>query len=137
MTAIETELDIFVKEADNSVELIIGSDEHLDLILSITNPLNSITEKFEKLNNSLYTQARLFSKETVEDLMPRLRDVNKSILTLIGALSTSLLYKDVRVSLSKCRRQYDLFKEVMHDLHYFKAVEDTELDNILAELNDL
>ncbi len=56
MVTIESEVDKFYAENEQSVATIIdGSDEHLDMILSVTKPLTQIAGKFEKLNESLYT----------------------------------------------------------------------------------
>ena len=67
MFAIENKIRIFKEETAESVNVIIrGSDEHLDKILSITTPLNSVTEKFTTLNNVLYEELKDYDKEFIK-----------------------------------------------------------------------
>ena len=56
MNVIEQKIESFYKENEKSVDVIIeGSDEYLDLILSITLPLNQLTVKFKDFNEFLYS----------------------------------------------------------------------------------
>lgn len=137
MSAIVENIKTFHKETDESVkELIAGSDEHLDIILSITKPLNSINEKFHKFNDSLYDAISKCSDDQLEkEVMPILWDLNKSCLSLIGALSNSRVYSDIRISLKEYHKQYSLLREVIHDIHHFRLAKDNEFENVLKELN--
>ena len=132
-------IDKFYTENERSVnQLIEGSDEHLDLILSITKPLLEIAEKFKSLNEYLYTSLRNVTDETLRnEIVPKLRDVNKSCATLVGTIRTSWLYRDVRTALKEYTRQYDFFREIFHDTIHFRLHDNTDLDNVLKELNDL
>jgi len=139
MVSIENKIDTFFQENEKSVTSIIdGSDEYLDLILSITKPLDQLAKKFEKLNEDLYQSIKIIPDEKLKsEIMPKLRDLNKSCITLIGAIRTSFLYRDVRSALKNYTRQYDFFKEIFHDTHHFRNSNDAEFDNLLRELNDL
>lgn len=139
MIAIEEKIEQFYKETEQSVETIIeGSDEHLDLILSIVNPLNSISKKFESFNEFMFQEADTYTDEQLRDIvMPRLRSLNRSCLILIGAISRSNLYSSVREAFKKYRKQHDLLIEFMHDAHTVRLAKDDEFDNLMKELNDL
>jgi hypothetical protein len=137
MIAIEQNIDIFFIETEKSTKVIIeGSDEHLDMILSITRPLDMISQKFENFNENLYSTIKNYSEDQIKNIiMPKLRQLNKSCLTLIGAIRTCLLYRDVRSSLKNYNKQYDFFREIIHDIHNFRIAKDDEFDNLLKELN--
>ena len=137
MIAIEQNIDTLFIETEKSTKTIIGgSDEHLDIILSIIRPLDVISKKFENFNENLYNTINSYSEEQIQNvIMPKLRQLNKSCLTLIGAIRTCFLYRDVRTSLKNYNRQYDFFREIMHDAQNFRVAKDDEFDNLLNELN--
>lgn len=139
MSAIEQKIDKFYEETEKSVNAIIeGSDEHLDLILSISRPLERLYPKFEELNDLLHNNIDTYTDEQLQNhIMPKLRLLNKSCMTLIGALRTSFLYRDVRVALKNFTKQHDILREIIHDVHYFRIAKDDEFDNLLRELNDM
>lgn len=137
MIAIEQKIDQFFLETEESTKIIIeGSDEHLDMILSITKPLDLLSQKFETFNEILYNTINNYSDEQIQSvIMPKLRQLNKSCLTLIGAIRTSILYRDIRTALKNYSRQYELLREIIHDTHSFRISKDDEFDNLLKELN--
>lgn len=137
MIAIEKQIDAFYKDTEESVNCIIeGSDEHLDLILSVTKPLDKLSKKFEVLNENLYNNIGKYSDDEIKvQIMPKLLEVNKTCMTLIGAVRTSLLYRDVRTSLKKFSKSHDFLREMIHDLKHFRLNKDDEFDNLLNELN--
>lgn len=139
MIAIEQNIDTLFQETEESAKVIIeGSDEHLDLILSITKPLDILSQKFEKFNENFYYNIGNYSAQQLQDvIMPKLRQLNKACLTLIGAIRTSILYRDVRTSLKNYSRQYEVLREMIYDLHNFRIAKDDEFDNLLKELNDI
>lgn len=139
MIAIEQNIENLYEETEKSVKLIIeGSDEHLDIILSIANPLDELSKHFEAFNNSLYNNINDCSNDQIQNIiMPKLRLLNKSCLTLIGAIRTCFLYRDVRTSLKNYTRQHEILREIIHDIHYFRIVNDEEFDNLLKEINAL
>jgi hypothetical protein len=137
MIAIEKEIDAFYKDTEESVNCIIyGSDEHLDLNLTVTKPLDRLSAKFEALNENLYNSIGNCSDDEIKTrLMPKLLDVNKTCMTLIGAIRTSMLYSDVRTSVKKFSKSHDFLREMIHDLKHFRINKDDEFDNLLNELN--
>ncbi len=138
MNVIEEKIECFYEENEKSVNVIIdGSDEHLDLILSITNPLSRLTEKFAVFNEFLYSHINNYTSEQLNSLMPKLRQLNKSCLTLIGAIRTCFLYRDVRATLKEYTKQHDFLYEIIHDVVHFRLKKDDEFDNLLKELNDM
>ena len=139
MITIEQKIDKFYEETEESVKLIIeGSDEHLDMILSITKPLELLSQNFETFNDFLYNNINSYSNDKIQNLlMPRLKLLNKSCMTLIGAIRTTFLYRDVRTALKNYTKQHDILREIIHDVHNFRLAKDDEFDNILKKLNDL
>ena len=139
MTTVEQNIDKLYQETEESVKVITeGSDDHLDLILSITKPLDLLSQKLEKFNEGFYNNINNYSKEQLKTIiMPKLRLLNKSCLTLIGAIRTSILYRDVRASLKNYSRQYEVLREMIHDIYHFRIASDDEFDNLLKELNDI
>jgi hypothetical protein len=139
MIAIENEIDAFYKDTEESVNCIIeGSDEHLDLILSVARPLDRLSEKFEVLNENLYNSIANYSDDEIKlQLMPKLLDVNKTCMTLLGAVRASMLYSDVRLSLKRFSKSHDFLREMIHDLKHFRINKDDEFDNLLNELNGI
>lgn len=139
MIAIENEIDAFYKDTEESVNCIIeGSDEHLDLILSVTKPLNRLSEKFETLNENLYNSIGNYSDDVIRvQLMPKLLDVNRTCMTLLGAVRTSMLYSDVRNSLKRFSKSHDFLREMIHDIKHFRLNKDAEFDNLLNEINGI
>lgn len=139
MIAIENEIDAFYKETEDSVNCIIeGSDEHLDLILSVKKPLDRLSEKFETLNENLYSSISSYSDDEIKNnLMPKLLEVNKTCMTLLGAIRTSMLYSDVRNSVKKFSKSHDFLREMIYDLKHFRINKDEDFDNLLDELNSI
>lgn len=138
MISIEEDIDIFYRETEDSVNTIIdGSDEHLDLILSITQPLNLLGAKFETLNEKLYSSLANLREEDLRHLMPKLLDLNKTCMTLLGAIRTSLLYRDVRIAVKPFSKCHDFLREMIHDLKHFRLNQDSNFTDILNELNTL
>ena len=137
MIAIEKEIDAFYKDTEESVNCIIeGSDEHLDLILSVKNPLDILSDKFETLNENLYNSIGTYTDDEIKyQLMPKLADINKTCMTLLGAIRTSMLYSDIRTSVKKFSKSHDFLREMIHDLKHFRINKDDEFDNLLNELN--
>jgi hypothetical protein len=137
MTAIETKINSFYQEAQESVnEIIEGSDEHLDLILSITKPLDNINKKFAELNESLFNGMNGYSIEDFNNILPKLKGINKLCMTLIGAIARSGLYRDVRIALKEFYKQHDLLREIIHDIHLILSKDDS-IDQIMLEINEL
>lgn len=139
MIAIEQNIDNLFKETEESTNIIIkGSDEHLDLILSITKPLDLLAGKLQKFNEDFHNSLNSYSNDILQNiLLPKLRALNKSSLTLIGALRTSILYRDVRTSLKNYSRQYEILRETIYDIQNIRLSKDDEFDNLLKELNDI
>ena len=139
MIAIEKRIEHFYEETEESVKGIIeGSDDHLDLILSFTQPLDKLSEKFEDLNNFLFNNLNTYTDDQIEHLvLPKLKQLNKSCMTLVGAFRTSFLYRDVRASLKKYTRQHDILQEIIHDVKNIRLAKDEEFDFILKELNKI
>lgn len=139
MIAIENQIDTFFAETESSVKRIIeGSDEHLDMILSITRPLDELSEKFERFNNVLTNELNKYSEDQLKNtILPKLKDLNKSCMTLVGAIMTSFLYRDIRTSFKKYSKQYDILRELIHDVQNLTLAKDDELDSLMKELNDL
>ena len=139
MITIEQKIDKFYEETEESVKLIIeGSDEHLDMILSITKTLELLSQNFETFNDFLYNNINSYSDDKIQNLlMPRLKLLNKSCMTLIGAIRTTFLYRDVRTAFKNYTKQHDILREIIHDVHNFRLAKDDEFDNILKKLNDL
>ncbi len=137
MIAIEKQIDEFYKETEESINFIIeGSDEHLDLILSFSKPLDTLSEKFQALNENLYHNLRNCSDEEIRhQIMPRLIDVNRTCLTMLGAVRTSMLYRNIRMSVKTFSKNHAFLREIMHDLKHFRINKDDEFDNLLNELN--
>lgn len=136
--AVFEEVHSFQKEAEKSAEVIIaGSDAHLDLILTYTQPLNQLTTELNALNELLYADAVRLSDKEVKVLLPLLADVNKTCLLVIGAVRTSFLYRDVREALKNFSRSHAFLREIIHDLKYFRDTPDPDMDNLLNELNAL
>lgn len=137
MIAIEKQIDAFYKDTEESVNCIIeGSDKHLDLILSVTKPLDELSKKFEVLNENIYNNIGKYSDEEIKfQIMPKLLDVNKSCLTLLGAVRISMLYRDVRTSVKRFTKSHNFLREMIHDLKHFRINKDNEFDSLLNELN--
>ncbi len=139
MTSVEQNIDKLYQETEESTRIIIeGSDDHLDLILSIIKPLDLLSQKLQEFNENFYTNINNCSEDQLKNsIMPKLRSLNKSCLTLIGAIRTSILYRNVRTSLKNYSRQYEFFREMLYDTHHFRISKDDEFDNLLKELNDI
>lgn len=67
--------------------------------------------------------------------MPRLSDVNKSCMTLLGAIRTSMLYRDIKASVKLFSKNHAFLREIIYDLKHFWLRKDDEFDNLLNELN--
>ena len=139
MLTIENRIDDFFEQTEHSVnEFMEGSDEHLDMILSITTPINNLAVNFAELNNYLIQHLdNLPDDEIRNEVLPRMRQLNKSCATLIGSVRTSFLYRDVRNALKSYTKQYDHFREIWHDLQNIRLKNDDELDSLMAEINQL
>ena len=137
MIALENQIDAFYKDTEGSVNCIIeGSDEHLDLILSVTKPLDELSQKFEFLNENLFNNLGKSSDEEIKlQILPKLLDVNKNCMTLLGAVRTSMLYRDVRTSIKRFAKSHNFLREMIHDLKHLRLKKDEEFDNLLNELN--
>jgi hypothetical protein len=139
MIALEQNIDNLYRETEQSADAIIrGSDEHLDLILLIKKPLESLTQKLGKLNDALLKDTDLYSEEQLRNIvMPKLWQLNKACLVLLGAIKTSFLYKDIRSSFKNYNTQHEVLREILHDLHNIRLAKDDEFDNLLKELNNI
>lgn len=136
-TTIEANLEELSVETEGSTtRLIEGSDDHLDAILRVTEILNRVTGKFERLNNTLHLELDGIPNDSIRDvLMPKFMDFNRSSLTLIGAVGTGKLYQSIRTAFKAYRAQYSLFHEMLYDLKHFRLNTDEEYDDLLDELN--
>lgn len=139
MFAIEEKIDVIYKETEESVRVIVeGSDEHLDIIRSITAILHDASCTLEKFNNFLYDSINDLTDEQIQNVvLPKLKLLNKICMTLVGAIRTSFLYRSVRASLKNYTRQHDILREIIHDIHHLRLAKDDEFDSILKELNDI
>jgi hypothetical protein len=138
MVSIENKLDQFSTYTEESVDILIeGSDDHLDRINSIKIPLDKLGNQFEELNNHLFENIDVIPNENAIELLPRMKRLNKSSMTLIGAIKTCYLYRDVRNSLKSYSKQLEIFQEIFHDVYRVKLAQDKEMDNILNDLNEL
>ena len=140
MVAIEHDIERLFQRTEESVRVITeGSDEHLDLILSINKPLDELTTSFQDFfNDDFFKTLDNSSDQQIEELiLPRLKELNKSALMLIGAVRTSFLYRDIRNSLKNFQRQYDVLKETIHDLVHFRLAKDSDLNDLLGEINGI
>jgi hypothetical protein len=137
MITFEENIAIFYNETESSVNAIIeGSDEHLDLILRVIKPLDSISEKFSAFNDYLYNDLNNYTDDQIRNtVLPSLKRLNKSCIMLIGSIRTSYLYQDVRQSLKNYIRHYEVLLEVIHDLQNIRLANDKEFDNLLKDLN--
>lgn len=138
MIAIETKIESFYQETEESYKVVIeGSDEHLDLILSIVNPLKQLTVHFKELNQYL---VEAIDKTTDDDLrsiiLPKLLQLNKSCYTLRGTTVSSPLYKDIREALKDYIKEHEFLREIIHDLQNIRLAKDEEFDSLLNELNE-
>ena len=139
MELIDDKIDTFLEATVTSVnEIIEGSNEHLDLILSVVKPLDRLSEKFESLNQLIYQSIGSLSDDTLKNhLLPKLKDVNRQCMTLIGAVRTCYLYENIRLSFKRFRIQYDILREMIHDLQNIKLAADDDFDSLMKELNEM
>jgi hypothetical protein len=139
MLTIENRIDNFYEQTDHAVnEFMEGSDAHLNLILAVTTPINNLALNFAELNDYLVQHLdNLPDDEIIREILPRMRQLNKSCATLVGSIRTSFLYRDVRLALKNYTKQYDHFREIWHDLQNIRLSKDNELDALMAEINQL
>lgn len=123
-------------ETEKSVDTLIeGSNEHLDLILRITNPLNRISAEFEEVNEMLISSLDNISDDILRnEILPKMRAVNRSSAGLIGSIRSCFLYRDVRYALKRYIKQYDTLREIMHDIQNIRLVQDQEFDDLLGSI---
>lgn len=143
MFAIEEKIDEIYRETEESVQVIVeGSDEYLDIILSIAKILNNASYNLEEFNDYLYGSINALMDELTDEqiqnnVLPKLKLLNKICMTLVGAIRTSFLYRDVRASLRNYTSQHDILREIIHDIQHLRLAKDDEFNNILKELNDI
>lgn len=138
MVAIENQIEQFSNETASSVDLILGSDDHLDLILSVKKPLDTLTSKFVQLNETLHKEINNYPIEVIENLIyPKLKELNKICVTMIGSMRTSFLYSSIRESLKKYQAEHELLRELMYDIHHYKLNDNPDMDDLLREINSL
>jgi hypothetical protein len=139
MIAIEKKIESFYQETEESFKVVIeGSDEHLDLILSIVKPLQNLTVHFKELNQYL---VETIDKTADDDLrsiiLPKLLQLNRSCYTLRGTTVSHPLYRDIREALKDYIKEHELLREIIHDLQNIRLSNDEEFDLLLNELNDI
>lgn len=136
-SVIEDKITHFQEATERSVDTFIdGSNEHLDNILRITNPLNKITGEFAELNDMLIKSLDGISNDKLRnEILPKLKATNKSCAGLIGAIRSCYLYRDVRIALNNFCRQYDAYREIMYDVQNIRLADDAELDHLLGGFN--
>lgn len=136
MRTIENRIDHFFEQTEYSVHALTeGSDLHLDVILRVITPLHQLAQQFEALNVWLLEQIdQLTDEEISKEMLPRMKQLNKSCATLIGSIRTSFLYRDVRQALKKYTRQYEHFREIWHDLRTIRVNRCNQLEILMAKI---
>lgn len=139
MTPLEGKIVTVSRETQNSADVIIrGSDEHLDILLAIINPMKDVTCKMEVLNEMLWSKINDYSKKQLEkDLLPKLIDLKKAVLVFGAAVVTSKFYPDVNATFNAFKEQHDLLHEIISDIKNLMLAEDEEFDKLLNDLNKL
>ena len=88
------------------------------------------------MNESLFNGMNGYSIEDFNNILPKLKGINKLCMTLIGAIARSGLYRDVRIALKEFYKQHDLLREIIHDIHLILSKDDS-IDQIMLEINEL
>ena len=98
MVAFDEKINAYFIEANKTVnEIIRGSDEHLDIILSITKPLEQLAERMKILNEKLIAVLDSATSEVIQSqVLPEMNSLNRACFQMVGTIYRSQLYRDVR-----------------------------------------
>ncbi len=138
MIAFEEKIIRFQKENDEVQNFIVkGSDEHLDLLLSIKTQLDQLTDKFIILMSEIIPGAGKLSSEELNKSMPSLLDLYSSSIKLVAALKRSATANDIKSSSQRYYSEVENLREFIYDLENIRLSDDKDLENLLDGLNKL
>ena len=113
--------------------LIEGSDEHLDLILEITNDLKQMTRLTADLVGEIEENFNSFNQNTAKDAVVKIFPCFGIANQIIGLLKKSPLYPSLKTSLAAFIIELNELKEFVSDLSKYKVQDNKEL---IALFND-
>jgi hypothetical protein len=125
----------FQKENEEVQKVIVkGSDEHLDILLSIKELIDPLTHKFIDLLNDLIPSSGKLTAEEVEKAIPSLLDLYSSAIKIVAILKRSSIPKDLKATCQSYYSKVENLREFIYDLENFRG-EDFGMDEILREIN--
>jgi hypothetical protein len=131
-------IDSFAKETNESFdEVVLGSDEHLDSILKVTTPLGELTRKFEKFNDDLWVSLSKSTDEELRSFLPSLQELNRSCISVIGALRTFRYYSHIKDTFRNYYAQWECYRELIHDIDKVRLSKNDDIDKALSFINTL
>jgi hypothetical protein len=113
-----------------------GSDEHLDLLLSIKESLEKLGGNLNRLIKDIVPDLNSFTEEDLNKAGPILLDAYSSTISLVAQLKRSSVAKDLKATCSDFYMHVDDLREVIHDIERFRLMDDAELDQLMRDINE-
>lgn len=116
--------------------IVIGSDEHLDLINKIKQPIDRLTHNFASLNEYLHESLSEISDEIVRGLIPMMELLRTSLHNYKQKLINQKINFIIQASFNEFCAELEDYEEILHDLTKIR-LGDNKIGSLLDELKDL
>lgn len=121
------------QEGANNVSL--GSDEHLDILLSVIKQINLFSEATETVADILYEKLSSISDQVIIDkILPALENLNIACMSYIYAMENSPHADNIKTALDNYKEKYGYLKEIIGDLK-IRLTKDDNISSLLEEIN--
>ncbi len=134
----ETKIDTLVSSYQDTEKqlIVIGSDEHLDIILSIQNTLKDLIKKSEAVSNQLELSFNSMNEEIAKSIVLKLSGGLRIAKQVIYILRNSP--RPIKNGINTCLEQVTFetrqIDELVHDIIKYKLTKQDELQNLINEI---
>lgn len=132
----QKKIDSLVSCYQDTEKLIVGSDEHLDIILSIQKSITQLTKLTQAVNNEIEEGFNSLPEEQAKEIVIKLTYGIRMAKQLIVSLRNThpLIYEGIKSSYKELYIETKQLDEFIQDIIKYKLTNQDELLQVLKEI---
>ncbi|MBV8252772.1 MAG: hypothetical protein JO154_09215 [Chitinophaga sp.] len=129
---IDQKINSTLSSIENTEKLVLGSDEHLDLILEIKDSLQEMSGHVVFILEDIESQFASITKEEAEHIIAKLFPLFGLAKKLVTVIMSAVVYESVKASLDQFVIDVEDLYEILNDLSRYKVRKDSDFSSYIS-----